>query len=82
MVHCIRNILLRFPENEEAVRTLIRDNREFEALCQEYAKTSEELEDLMKLKGPDVAVQADALGKRRMAVEEEILTTIEGYNPV
>ena len=31
---------------------------------------------------PDAAIQADALRKRRVAVEEEILATIEGYNPV
>jgi hypothetical protein len=82
MVHRIRNILARFPENEEAVRVLIREDREFEALCQEYAKTSQELEDLAKRIGPDAAIQADALRKRRAAVEEKILTTIEGYNPV
>jgi hypothetical protein len=82
MVHRIRNILARFPENEEAVRVLIREHREFEALCQEYAKTSQELEDLAKLTRPDSAIQADALRKRRVAVEEEILATIEGYNPV
>jgi hypothetical protein len=61
MVHRIRNILTRFPENEEAVCALIRGNREFDALCQEYAETSEEHEDLSKLKDPDVALQADAL---------------------
>jgi hypothetical protein len=82
VVHRIRNILARFPENEEAVRVLIREDRQFEALCREYAKTSQELEDLAKLIGPDAAIQADALRKRRVAVEEEILTTIEGYNPV
>jgi hypothetical protein len=61
---------------------LIRDNREFEALCQEYVKTSQELEHLTKLNHPGAAVQVDAFWKRGMAVEEEILTAIEGYNPV
>jgi hypothetical protein len=82
MVHRIHNILARFPEDEAAVRTLIRESREFEALCQEYAITGQELEQLTNLKGPDVAVQADVLRKRLMEVEEEIVTTIEGYNPV
>jgi hypothetical protein len=82
MVQRIRHILARFPENEEAIRELVRGNREFDALCQEYANTSKELEDLAKLKRPELADQAGALQKRRMTVEEEILTAIEGYNPV
>jgi hypothetical protein len=79
MVGRISNILARFPENEKAVRSLIQENREFEALCQEYMNTGQELGHLAKLKEP--AIQADALQKRRMAVEEEILTRIEGYKP-
>jgi hypothetical protein len=79
MVHRISNVLARFPESEGAVHKLIQENREFEALCQEYENTGQELGAFTKLKEPDV--QADALRKRLMAVEEEILTKIEGYQP-
>ncbi len=79
MVHRISNILARFPENEGSVRKLIQESREFEALCQEYMNTSQELGYFTKRREP--AIQADALQKRRIAVEEEILTRIEGYKP-
>lgn len=81
MIQRVRSIIARFPENEEAVRQLIQENRDFDALCQEYANIGNELEDLAKLEGPEVAVQADGLRKRRMAIEEELLTAIEGYRP-
>ena len=67
MVERIREILNRFPENEEAVRELIRANPDFDALCQEYKDITQELR---RLEG------------RRGAVEEELLTRIEGYEPV
>jgi len=79
MVHRITNILARFPENEEAVRGLIQESREFEALCQEYIKTGQELRYLKKLN--ESAIHADAVRRLRIAVEEEILTRIEGYKP-
>jgi uncharacterized protein YdcH (DUF465 family) len=81
MIQRVRSIIARFPENEQAVRQLIQANRDFDALCQEYANIGNELEDLAKLEGPEVAVQADGLRKRRMAIEEELLTAIEGYRP-
>lgn len=81
MINLISNILARFPEDEKAVRALIHDNREFEALCQEYAKTGQELDELTRLNKGDAVGVADALQKRRTAVEEEILTRMEGYQP-
>jgi hypothetical protein len=69
----IRNIIVRFAENEEAIRD--------DALCEEYATVSKELEELARAKNSDAAIQANALQKRRMAVEEALLTMIEGYQP-
>jgi hypothetical protein len=79
VVNRIRNVLARFPEAEEVVRRLIRENRDFDALCQEYEDTNRELEELAKLADPAAAIQAEGLRKRRMIVEEELLTVIEGY---
>jgi hypothetical protein len=81
MVQRIVDILTRFPENEAAIRKLVEGNPDFDALCHEYASTSKELDELAKLMGPDVAIQAGALRNRRRVVEEEILTMIEGYRP-
>ena len=80
MVHRISNILSRFPEDEKAVHALIHNSGEFEALCQEYANTSSELEHLTGPNKPG-AIVSDALQKRRIALEEEILARIEGYTP-
>jgi uncharacterized protein YdcH (DUF465 family) len=82
MVQRIRHILARFPENEVLVRQLVRDNREFDALCQEYADTTKELEALTKRQNSDSADQANALRKRCTEIEDQILTMIEGYRPV
>ncbi|MBV8092473.1 MAG: hypothetical protein JO110_04420 [Acetobacteraceae bacterium] len=82
MVQRIRHILERFPEDEALVRQLVRDNREFDALCQEYANTTKELESLPKPQNADSADQANALRKRCTEIEEQILTMIEGYRPV
>jgi hypothetical protein len=81
MVHRITNILSRFPEDEKAVRALIHESRELEALCQEYADTGRELEHATGPNRQNVSV-GDMLQKRRMALEEEILARIEGYTPV
>ena len=82
MVDRIRNLIARFPEDERTVRELIRNDRDFNALCDEYAEIDKELQRLAKLKDPTAAVEADGLQKRRMAVEEELLTLMEGYQPV
>jgi hypothetical protein len=81
MVDRIRNIMARFPENEDVVRNLILQNRDFDALCQEYAQTGEELQKLAAEIGQGPAAEADQLKGRRRTIEEEILTLIEGYSP-
>jgi hypothetical protein len=75
MVHRISSILSRFPENEKAVAALIHASGELDALCQEYADAGQALDHLTN------EAVANALQKRRLAVEEEILTRIEGYKP-
>jgi hypothetical protein len=81
MVDRIRNIMARFPENEDVVRKLILQNRDFDALCQEYSQTGEELEKLAAETGQGHAAETDELTGRRRTIEEEILTLIEGYSP-
>jgi hypothetical protein len=81
MVHRISDILSRFPENEKLVSALIRENGEFAALCEEYADTGQELAVLTSPHKPGAVALAEALEKRRVAIEEEILTRIEGYKP-
>jgi hypothetical protein len=81
MVDRIRNIMARFPENEDVVRKLILQNRDFDALCQEYSQTSEEMEKLAAETGQVHAAETDELAGRRRTIEEEILTLIEGYSP-
>jgi hypothetical protein len=81
MVHRINKILSRFPENEKAVCALIRDSDKFATLCQEYANAERELEHLTRLTKRDAIIVADTLQKRRLALEEEILKRIEGYEP-
>jgi len=82
MVDRIRNLLARFPEDERAVREMIRNHPDFDALCEEYAEIDKELKRLVQLKDAAAAAQSDSLQKRRMAIEEELLTLMEGHQPV
>lgn len=82
MVNRIRNILARFPENEIAVRYMIRESEAFDSLCQAYMDTDWELDKLARAKGSESIDRVHMLLDRRTALEEEILTAIEGYTPV
>jgi uncharacterized protein YdcH (DUF465 family) len=78
----VRSIIARFAENEDAVRDLMQTDPRFDALCEEYAKLGDKIDELIRLKRSRAMVQASELQKRRMALEEELLTTMEGYQPV
>lgn len=82
MVDRIRALLDRFPEDEEAVRVITQQDRYFDVLCQEYAEIGRELDDVGEVTDPERTSLADALRKRRVAIEEELLTKIEGYKPI
>ncbi len=79
MVERIRSLLERFPENEEAVQSLIAADEEFSSLCQEYAGLTEELRHRQQ---ESPAEDAAGLRARRNAVEERLLRKMEGYEPV
>ena len=82
MVERIRKLMNRFPENEETVRALVRENPHFNALCQEYAEVTQELRRLDENKNPNAISTVQGLKERREAIEEQLLTRIEGYEPV
>jgi uncharacterized protein YdcH (DUF465 family) len=80
MIDRIRGIISRFAENENAIRELMQTDPVFDALCEEYATVSKALEELTRMKGQ--GLNTTALRERHAAVEEELLTVIEGYRPV
>ena len=82
MVYRIRTLLERFSEDEAAVRMIIQRDRYFDTLCQEYAEIGREIDAVGEVTDPERASLADALRKRRIAIEEELLTKIEGYMPI
>ena len=82
MVERIRHLLDRFPEDEETIRRLIRSEPGFEALCQEYRQTEQELHRLGDEGAAEGAAEAAELRHRYEAIEEELLARIEGYRPV
>jgi len=73
VVERIRSLLARFPENEEIVRRLVATDASFDALCNEYCKVIELLDNF--------ETQAKLLRERRAWLEDELLTRIEGYQP-
>lgn len=79
MIDPMRNFVERFPVNTDVIRELRETTPAFDALCDEYATVNDKLDALTQLKSPDAATRAIALRERRIAIEEELLTEIEGY---
>ncbi len=82
MVHRIQDLIERFPEDIKAIGALIAEDREFDRLCDEFKEINNELHELAGAKTGKPALHAEELRMRRVAVEEEILTKIEGYKPI
>ena len=79
VVECIRPLLARFSENEEAVRRLLATDESFDALCHQYRHVIELLESCKSK--VDLEAGAEQLEQRRARLEEQLLTRIEGYQP-
>jgi uncharacterized protein YdcH (DUF465 family) len=74
-----RNFVERFPASKDVIYELRDTNSAFDALCEEYAMINDKLDALTREKGAEALARANALRERRMAIEEELLTEIEGY---
>lgn len=81
MADPMHKIIEQFPEKIDVIRQLRQTNSKFENLCQEYGIVNDRLDTLTQAKSAAPAI-ASALRRRRIALEEEILTRIEGYSPV
>ena len=73
MVERIRSLLAKFPEDETAVRGLVASDANFNALCHEYQKVIDLLD--------NSPAEDERLTRLRVSLEEELLTRIEGYQP-
>jgi hypothetical protein len=82
MTERIRDLIERLPGNEGAVLELIKSDATFDALCQEYRQTADELGRLQTVGGAAAQAEANWLRDRQSSLEEEILAKIEGYRPV
>lgn len=82
MVERIRPLIDRYPEYDQVVRDLFESNGLFVALCQEYSDLNRDLARLERSVGGSLQNEVKGLKDRRQAVEEEILTLIEGCCPV
>jgi len=82
MIERIRDLIERFPENEGLVSELVQSDSTFDALCQEYKQSADELRRLDVMSGSLADSEANWLKQRRCWLEQEILAKIEGYCPV
>ena len=82
MIERIRDLIERFPENEGLVSELMQSDATFDALCQEYGQSIDELRRLDVMGGVSANSEANWLRQRRCWLEQEILAKIEGYCPV
>jgi uncharacterized protein YdcH (DUF465 family) len=81
MTDPMREIIRQFPDKRELILQLRESSPKFDALCLEYAIVNEKLTALAQTSALEVTASASALSKRRTAIEEELLTAIEGYSP-
>jgi hypothetical protein len=77
----ILDMIKRFPEDEKLIRELVHSDTGFDALCQEYRDSAEELSRL-ESSGSSAGSKENWLKWRCCCLEEEILAKIEGYRPV
>jgi hypothetical protein len=61
---------------------LMQTHPTFDALCQEYKLSADELRRLETIGGSMAHAEANWLTQRRACLEQEILATIEGYRPI
>lgn len=81
MIDPMRSFVERFPEARVVISELRDTSSAFDSLCEEYVIINEKLDALAQLAGSDEPARARALRQRRIAIEEELLTLIEGYQP-
>ncbi len=82
MTDPVRQILDRFPENKDVIRLLRETDPRFGTLCEEYVAVIDRLDALAHTEDVEASARASVLRERCMAIEEELLTAIEGYRPV
>ena len=80
VVECIRPLLARFSENEETVRRLVATDESFDALCHQYRHVIDLLIGYKTEAGHETEIEG--LEQRRAGLEEDLLTRIEGYQPL
>lgn len=76
----IHHIAERFPESVDVVRELRAHNPSFASVCEEYEEVVGKLQ-RSKGKRPSPA-SVEWFRRRRLELEEELLTEIEGYRPL
>ncbi len=81
MADSMHKIIERFPENRDTLRELRDTNSKFEILCEEYTTVSAKLDALAQRNGDDAPAGINALRQRKTAIEEALLSLIEGYSP-
>lgn len=82
MVQRLNDIFERFPEDVDAVRCMILEDNDFNVMCDVYRDIAEEICKLEVVGGNKAISTINGLKMRRIALEEDILSKIEGYNPI
>jgi len=82
MVQSLHNLIERLPGDVEAIRSTILEDHDLGVMCQEYRAIEEELRKLEIVGGAQSMSEANGLKMRCIALEEDILSKIEGYKPI
>ena len=75
MTGFLDQVIEHFPEREEAIRELSASSSHFEALCRQYGEIAGKLHGLAA--GGEPGREAEALRRRRAALESELLALMQ-----
>lgn len=82
MTDSMHQIVDRFPENKDVIHLLQETDTCFATLCEVYVVINDRLDALAYTKSAEASARTNALRELRIAIEEELVTAIEGYRPI
>jgi HPt (histidine-containing phosphotransfer) domain-containing protein len=83
MTDSMHQIVDKFPENKDVIHLLQETDTCFATLCEVYVAINDSLDALAHTKkSAEASARTNALRELCMAIEEELVTAIEGYRPI
>ena len=77
MAKVSERLIERLPNYERQIRNLSGNNANFDQLCEAFESASAALRRLEASAEPDARAEADRVGRRRIALEQELIALMQ-----